>query len=171
MVIKTKLTKTDFINANMALLYKKNSTKIYAILGFLFFVLATYGFFLMQVDWMLYIKEYWFLYFVPFVLMFFYPIRTWITANINFSPNKRIAETIEYQFEKDFLVVKGESFSSQSTWKKVNKVTQTKNFIFIWQSSAAANIIPKKDIWEGDIIELKEILDSHGVKNTLKTQL
>ena len=80
-----------------------------------------------------------------------------------------MGETIEYQFYKEYLVVKGESFSTESTWDKIYKVTQTKNWVFIWQSRQAANIIPRRDIWEGDLTHLKEILEGHKVKNNLYT--
>jgi len=164
MVIKTKLTKADFINANLALLYKKTSTKVYVALGIItFFYLDIYAAIFLGMDWS-------FIYIIPpFVFLFLSPIATWLVANKNYSSSQRITETIEYQFDKDYLLVKGDSFTSQSTWEKIYKVTETKKFILIWQSRAVANIIPKRDIWEGDIIELKEILDSHGVKNTLKT--
>lgn len=75
---------------------------------------------------------------------------------------------MEYHFEDDQLTVKGESFSSQYTWEKVYKVTETKKWIFIWQSRQIANLIKKRDIADVQISILKEILDRNKVKNNLK---
>lgn len=95
------------------------------------------------------------------------PLLTYFGAKRNFTANKRISETIEYHFDNDYLSMKGESFNSQLTWDKIYKVTQTKNWLLIWQNSQIANPIPKRDIWEGQISDLKEILDKYKVKNNL----
>ena len=95
------------------------------------------------------------------------PLMTYYAARKNYRTNKRISETIEYQFDKDSLIIKGESFNSQLTWDKFYKVTQTKNWILIWQNRQVANPIPKRDIWEGQLADLKLILNEHKVKNNL----
>ena len=92
---------------------------------------------------------------------------TYFGAKKNYKTNQRITENIEYQFGEDNLIVKGESFNSQLTWNKIYKVTQTKNLVLIWQNRQVANAIPKRDIWEGQIEELKIILDRHKIKNNL----
>jgi len=61
----------------------------------------------------------------------------------------------------------GESFHSQLTWDKVYKVTETKNWILIWQNRQIANAIPKRDVWDGQIEDLKKILTAHKIKNNL----
>jgi len=53
------------------------------------------------------------------------------------------------------------------SWDKFYKVTKTKNWLLIWQNNSSANIIPRKDIWESQIEELKELLQKHRVKNNL----
>ncbi|MEI9957623.1 MAG: YcxB family protein [Ferruginibacter sp.] len=104
---------------------------------------------------------------VPIVMLSVTPLLTYFTAKKNYNSNQRISEAIEYQFEKDNLIIKGESFNSQLSWDKIYKVTQTKNWILIWQNSQIANPILKRDIWEGEIESLKVILNGHGVKNNL----
>lgn len=160
MNIKSKLTERDFIDVNFILLYSRTSMKIVTaiIIFFLFGSLLT-AFFLPTMPLSQAI--------VPAVMLSAMPLMTYFTAKKNYASNKRISETIEYVFEKDNLLIKGESFNSQLTWDKINKVTQTKNWILIWQSRQNANPISKRDIWEGEIGELKEILTQHNVKNNL----
>lgn len=160
MNIKSKLTERDFIDVNFILLYSRTSMKIVTaiIIFFLFGSLLT-AFFLPTMPLSQAI--------VPAVMLSAMPLMTYFTAKKNYASNKRISETIEYVFEKDNLLIKGESFNSQLTWDKINKVTQTKNWILIWQSRQNANPISKRDIWEGEIAELKEILTQHNVKNNL----
>jgi hypothetical protein len=160
MVIKTKLTQADFIKTNFALLYKKPRTwvNIAITIGLAIYYATIAG----EDSLYVYVIA------IPFfILVVLPPLATWFISKKNYTSNQRITETIEYQFDKDNLVVKGESFQSQLSWDKIYKVTQTKLCILIWQSRASANFIPKRDIWEGDIIELKEILENHKVKNTL----
>lgn len=160
MNIKSKLTERDFIDVNFILLYSRTSMKIVTtiIIFFLFGSLLT-AFFLPTMPLSQAI--------VPAVMLSAMPLMTYFTAKKNYASNKRISETIEYVIEKDNLLIKGESFNSQLTWDKINKVTQTKNWILIWQSRQNANPISKRDIWEGEIGELKEILTQHNVKNNL----
>jgi hypothetical protein len=103
----------------------------------------------------------------PFLAVGFLSLFTLLGAVLNYRSNARIKETIEYNFGDKYLEVKGDSFSSQLTWDKIYRVTRTKNWLLIWQSRQVANVIPLRDIWAGDVTRLKEILDSHQVKNNL----
>jgi hypothetical protein len=161
MEIKTKLTEKDFINVNLVILYKKLSIKIAIGLVVLVALLSLYysisnnkPFAFDTISW-------------PLIFFVLLPLFTIIGAKRNFRSNERIKETIEYKFEDDYLHVKGESFTSQLSWDKIFKVTLDKNWLLIWQSRQVANVIPRRDIWEGDVKKLKEILDRHNVKNNL----
>ncbi|WP_276502864.1 YcxB family protein [Terrimonas pollutisoli] len=103
----------------------------------------------------------------PVFMLIGFPLLQYFASKRDYTSNKRISETIEYQFGKDLLFVKGESFTAQLTWDKIYKVSKTKNWLLIWQNKQVANVIPRRDIWEGDIIELKEILQIHNVTNNL----
>jgi hypothetical protein len=103
----------------------------------------------------------------PVLILIVLPAMTYFGARRNYSSNKRMAELIEYQLDNNYLIIQGESFNAQFTWDKIYKVTQTHNWILIWQTRQSANAIHKSDIWEGEIDELKAILTAHGVKNNL----
>jgi hypothetical protein len=161
MIIKTKMTQKEFIEANMVLRYSRIATKIITALGFV--VLAAVVFI-----W-LYVPggnaSYLFIY--PLILLVLPAVTTWLQARSVFRTNARLRESLEYDFNDDFIAVKGESFSSQMTWEKFYRVKQTKNWIFIYQNRLLASPISKKDLFPSDIEKLKTILTGHKVKNNL----
>jgi hypothetical protein len=160
MIIKSKLTEKDFINVNFVLLYSKTSMKIFTgIIAIFLFVSVLAAILIPKVSYSQAIT--------PLVMLSVLPLLTYFTAKKNYVANKRMSEIIEYQFDKDNLFMKGESFHSQLTWDKVYKVTQTKNWLLIWQNRQIANPVPKRDVWEGQIEDLKIILNEHRVKNNL----
>lgn len=161
MIIKTKLTEKDYINVNFVLLYSKTIIQILTG-GMIFYAVVT----LLQAAF-LSIGSYSTL-IGPACILLILPLITYFSAKKNYSSNLRMTETIEYQFNEDNLVVKGESFNSQLSWDKIYKVTQTRNWILIWQNRQIANPIPKRDIWEGQNEELKIILDRNKIRNNLK---
>lgn len=160
MVIKSKLTEKDFVNLNLTLLYSKlwmRLLTVIAIIGFLVTIVS------------LFFKSY-----PPFssiavltIILIFLPISTYFTAKKNYLSNKRISESIEYRFTENYLEIIGESFSSQYTWDKIYKVTKVKNWILIWHNRQVANPVPKRDVWEGKLADLKRMLEKHKVKNNL----
>lgn len=161
MVIKTKLTEKDFIRAYFTLIYGRVAMKIFigfALVYLAVSILSLIGDFNDKASTG---------FFTPVFILIVPPVLFYISAKKNYSSNKRISELTEYRFERDFLVVKGESFASEVSWDKIYKVSQTKNLILIWQTRQIANVIPKRDIWEGQVLELKEILERHRVKNNL----
>jgi hypothetical protein len=108
-----------------------------------------------------------FLIIAPVILLGIFPLMVFIKAKKLYGAS-RAGEKIIYEFQDNQFLITGESFSSQLSWDKIYKVTTTKNWIFIWQNSQQANPIPKKDIWEGEILKLREILDRNKVKHNFK---
>ena len=159
--IKTKLTQQDFIGASIALTYKRISTKIITGIGVLFLGYIIYSSILYSgiADTYVFI--------LPIIMMLLPVILSYLTARLNYSTNKRSSENIEYTFSDDFFFIRGESFNSQLSLGKIYKVSQTRNWILIWQNRLIATPIPKRDLLESDIRTLKTLLDFHGVKNNL----
>lgn len=160
-IIKTRLTEKEFINANMVLLYKKPMVRIFTALAVLFLLFALFVLLTSPRQATISVLL------APMIIGGLTPVMTFIHAKRMYRVNARVKEQIDYEFQNDLFVVKGESFSAQLTWDNIYKVTATKKWLFIWQSSQAANPIPKKDVWEGEILKLKEILAVKNVKNNL----
>jgi hypothetical protein len=164
MIIESKLSEKDFINLSFVLSYGTISMRIITGLFFLLFLFGLISVIFFPVSPVNSGGEQVLLY---AAFLFIRPIMTYFTAKKNYKANQRSSELIVYNFDTDYLSIKGESFNSEFSWDKINKVTQTKNWVFIWQTKAFANAIPKHDIWEEQIDELKEILKKHQVKNNL----
>ncbi|HTB52414.1 MAG TPA: YcxB family protein [Ferruginibacter sp.] len=161
MVIESKLSERDFINATFVLLYSKRYIKITIAVFVLIFLVNIAGLIFNPVS-----SSYWQL-FVLVGVLFVRPIIIYINVKRSFASNKRSGELVIYTFGNDYLSIKGESFSTELSWDKIYKVTQSKNWVFIWQNKGFANILSKQDIWEEQIDQLKVILQHHKVKNTL----
>lgn len=161
MIVKSKLTEKDFINVNFLLIWQKAFVRIFAIVLILLGVLRittsiiAEGFSFADVPVGVLI--------IPFV----YAVFIYFISKKGFSSNPRSSEMIEYGFYMDKFSVKGETFSSTLSWQKMNKVTKTKNWLLVWQSSQAANPIPLKYFDQLQLDELKEILYQNKVKNNL----
>jgi len=160
MVIKTKLTQADFINSSLVLLYTKSSTKIITGIFLLFFLIATFRTTSLRTN-------YFFMIIYPLIILGMNPLMTYFNARRTFANNKTNGETIEYNFDDSFLATKGETFSTEVTWSNIYKVTETDNWLLIWRNKQQANPIPKKNISEGQLKEIKRILDKNNVTNNL----
>ena len=97
------------------------------------------------------------------------PILVYIYARKNYNTNKRISESISYTFDKDTIQITGESFDSKFTWDKIYRVTESKNWILIWQNPQVANVVPKRDFQEEELQAFKNMVSLHSkVKNKLR---
>ena len=160
MIIKSQLTEQDYINANFVLLFSRPIFKIVLVIIGLFslsnmitVILSPNGSISSIIP--------------PLIIILMLPLMTYLAAKRNFKANQRISEIVQYTFDEQTLTIKGESFNSQYSWDKIYKVSQTKNWLLIWQNRQVANPIPKRDVWDGEMQDLKEILMRHNVKNNL----
>jgi hypothetical protein len=160
MTIVTKLSESDIIRFNFYVFYRKWFIRIITavmildiLLSLLFPKVVKASF----PDSLLF----------PVIFLLLLPLMIYVQAKRNFKNNRRVSEQIEYVFEDKNLIIAGESFNSTMTWDKILKVTKTKRWLLVWQTKNMANLIPLKDIWDGDILNLKEILGKRGVSNNL----
>lgn len=160
MIIKTRLTEKDYINLSFLLWFRRSYTRIiYGVFIFCMLV-SIFGNRFLQKDISSDII-------IPVIALAILPAFTYLSAKRNYAANSRIKENIEYKFEKEYLIIEGETFKTQLSWAKIYRITQTKNWVLIWQSRHVTNAIPKEDIWEGERAELKTILSAHNIKNNL----
>jgi hypothetical protein len=161
MTINSSLTKAQYISASLVIRYRRITTIIYSLLGIFFAGFAIYS--KIEFPEMDTTSEF----IIAFIFLILPVITTYFSAVMNFNSNPRLTEPVQYIFSDDNLCIKGESFMTQFTWEKVYKVTQTKNWVFVWQNRLVANPISKQDISPDQILELRAILAMHGVKNNL----
>jgi hypothetical protein len=160
-IIETQLSLDQFFKANLAIYYRRRGNQVGLIIGIL---LLIFIFLILPFHTIISSPLY-----IIFLVVFFgiSPLMLYIQSKRVYTTS-RIKEKINYEFQEKEIIVRGESFSSQFTWNKIHKVTVTKNWVFIWQNSLQALPIPKKDIWEGEILKMREILDANNVKHNFK---
>ncbi len=161
MTVKSQLSEKEFIQVSLLMMYSKPATRSIAIIAFVFLCIAVSGFIAApQNANPLSIL-------VPLAMLTALPLSILFSAKKAYKNIKQLQETVIYSMDKNELIVKGETYSVTYEWSGIYKVSQTKNWILIWQDKQRALPISTKDLWGGQVAELKEILDSHGVKNNL----
>ncbi len=102
------------------------------------------------------------------ILSVFYPSMLLLRASRLYKSLPLLREKTHYQFLGDKLIVKGESFESTFSWDRLYEVKVAYGCLVIYQSKYMASLIPLRDVWQGDLLKLKEILDRNKVKNNIK---
>src|SRR6478672_1561214 len=131
MTIKTKLSQRDYINASFVIITGRPFTRY-----ILYFICAIsfINFALSFNQGKASIASV-----LPVIIIFsIYIAVIYFGFKRSYSSNKRASENIEYSFEQNNLVLVGESFKSELSWNKIYKVTQTKNWLLIWQNRQIA---------------------------------
>lgn len=96
---------------------------------------------------------------VGLVLLIFFPWSVY-NRNIKMFSTTKLAEPIIYKFEKSQYSLTGESFTSNNSWEKVQKVKENADWFLIYQSKNQFSLIPKKAFTEAQYSELKTLLKS-----------
>jgi len=158
-----KLSINDYIKANYHLVYRRWTFKFITGTGiFLLLILLTSIDELTEFPWL----PLGFGLFMTFGL----PILLYFVAKRNYKSDGRISETIVYEFDSDNFLVEGESFNSKQSWNKVYSVTESKDWIVIWQNKQIGNFVPKRDFKEGELQKLKGMVRVHtNVKTKFKS--
>jgi hypothetical protein len=95
-----------------------------------------------------------------FGLMFFImPVLVYYQAGKNYKTNNFLKETIEYEFNVDNVIIKGETFASTMALKNLHKVKETRTLLLLYNSNLTAFIIPKDRFKDKDeITRVRQIL-------------
>lgn len=106
--------------------------------------------------------------FMALTLIFVMPILGYVQANKSYASNKSLSEKIQYDFTPSDVVISGESFHSKLAWENVYQITETKEFIVIWQNKQVGNFIPKREFNSSNLKEFKQLIKSiDGLKSKL----
>jgi len=102
-------------------------------------------------------------------IVFFLPFSIYRQANKSLKGNKRLSESITYEFSQEHVSLTGESFSSTYTWDKIPKIIINKKWILIYQNKTTANIIMRNSFQEADLLEFIKIINSYNsIKKKIK---
>lgn len=99
------------------------------------------------------------------------PISVYFSAKKNYLSNKRLGEKIIYEFYPDEMKATGESFITLRKWAQTYKIEELKNWFLIYESNQVANLIPKSEMSDQDISNLRSLflnINEPGIKVKLK---
>ncbi len=153
MIIRTKLNLEEYTKLIFTLTYRKPWTIFVTSLGIFMLTLGFLSYFGIMSE-----KENMTFQFIfGSVLTFLTPYKVYATAKRNFNSNQRLQEEIEYEFTSEKMKIKGESFNSELEWNKTNRIEELKKWFLIFQSKIIANLIPKENLTELEIEEMRKI--------------
>lgn len=160
MIITTKLTQQDYIRISFFLQFRK-LTVLFVMCAIVIWLIVYLIMNLQSADGKLFNL-------IPISIgLAVIPLMTYLTAKRNYKAVPRIGETIEYQVKKDGITLQGESFTTDYKWNELYRVSKNKHFVLIWQTPRVANFIPRRAVSEGQLVELKRVLDKNLVGNRL----
>lgn len=158
-VIISHLTFKDYLKTNYELIYKKGSTIFFTIIGLFMITMCVFSavnFPEEPIDTVPLI--------MGCVLLLIYPISIYFSSKKVYTTTKRIGERIEYTFDEEVIVVKGESYETTFSWDKLYKVTTTRECLLLWESELVAVIIPKRYFSLDQLDLIKGIVDKYNYK-------
>lgn len=162
--IETHLSQKDYIKVNFYFTYRKISIKLFTGIGAFVLFISIVN---IIIDRYPSFPTGELIFGIVFV--FGIPLLTYLSAKRNYKTNARISEKITYSFDPEMIKVNGESFNSEMTWNKMFKVTESKDWMLLWQNRQVANIIPKRDLNIEQLNELRSIISSiPGLKSKMK---
>jgi hypothetical protein len=156
--ISTSLNIKDYRSLLFQLTYKKPMIIILTLIGLLSVVTSVLYFFGLFGSFS---SPPYFQLFLGICIVLFLPFSVYRQANRSFNGNRRLSESITYEFSQEQVSLTGESFSSTYTWDKIPKIEINKKWVLIYQNKTTANIIMRKNFREPELMQFIGIVNSY----------
>lgn len=161
MIIKTKIEFNEYLKLMFFLTYRKGWYIFLSVIGVVFFVNSTLSFTEIfkvnsTIDNDNTLSEFVF----GILIVFLLPFLMYLRFKSTYFSNARIQEPIVYEFLNDQMKITGESFNSEADWSKTNKIEETRKWFLIYESKLSAHLIPKRNLSQEQIIDLRKILEA-----------
>lgn len=163
MNIQVKLNFREYLKLNLILTYKRIITWLFTIIGLIVVLaglFAMIGIIITQ-DFV-HLKDAILCTVIGLFMAMMIPLIVYRNAKNSYHTSKAIKETINYTFEKDKIVVQGESFNAEMQWDSVWKVHELKDWIVIYYNKLTANIVPKKALNDDQLAALKNVINEQS---------
>jgi hypothetical protein len=158
--ITTQLSQKDYIQASLIILYRK---PLVFIVSFLLLILLGVNMTMMMLGYRITADAI----ALPIVLLFVTPFSTFISSRRSYKANKTAGERLNYEFKGNTLTVSANGASSQAKISDFQKAFKSSKWIFLVNSAKNVNPIPRRDITEQQLAEIKSILTKNGVRSNL----
>lgn len=95
---------------------------------------------------------------VILIAMLVYPMRIYSRAKKRFTSTPSASEESFWRLDDSGIEIKSRSSSSYKGWDMVVKITENKNWIFIWYNNAQFTFFAKTSISKEELQEIKKIV-------------
>jgi len=110
-------------------------------------------------------------FFLIYLIIYFLllPIITYFRAKKFYDmPSLGVKERVQIEFQENLYVERAETAYFEANWNRIYKVAATKNWVYIYTNPLVPTPIPKKAIWEGELLRLREILDANKIPHNFQ---
>ena len=165
MIINTKIQFEEYCSLMFMLTFRKATTIISALLG-LFSI--TMGILILS-DYYGGNNDGLFPLSIGIYIAFIRPIFVYRLFHKNYYSTKLLQESVTYEFTEEKMKITGESFTSESEISSLYKIEELNNWFLIYTNRQIANLIPKKNLTENEVLEIRSIfLNTKGIILKLK---
>ncbi|MBO6517070.1 MAG: YcxB family protein [Bacteroidia bacterium] len=105
---------------------------------------------------------------ITVVTLLVMPGLTLLQAHRSFGQNSRLAETIQYSFRHDAVLITGESFNSSFDWSKLYGITEQKDWVLLRETKALFHLVDKSAFSQEQLEDFRDLVRS---KLNLKLKL
>jgi hypothetical protein len=159
MIIRIKLTLTDYRNWNMEYFYSGLRGRLLVIIAVIL-VLAT-GYYALFAGQEVFARNPQIIFVMALGMLFLVmmPVSIYLQSKKVFLSDKLLQEEQEYDFREDGFSVKASFGNSEITWDKVDSIKISRSFISIYLSQIRAFVIPSGLLPAGQKEELVKLLN------------
>jgi hypothetical protein len=154
MKVKVKVTFNQYVRLLYSLAYKKPVMKGLICVALLVILwIAFYYFHVLDIP-----KPKIYQYITLILIIVVQPIAIYTIIRRNYNSSNHLRETLDIDLASDDIKIRGESFYMEILWHKIFKIVETDNWFLIYQNNLSAIIIPKKNLPQTEIDDLRKNL-------------
>lgn len=109
-------------------------------------------------------------YFIVMMIIYIFiisPLMLFIRFRNAFKTNKGIGEKITTTITCESIKHSAESYISEIEWNVIHKIRELKSWFLFYHNNISFGFLPKKDLSEEQILELRTLIRNSGVKAKL----
>lgn len=106
--------------------------------------------------------------FISVLSLGYIPIRVTRAIRKNYYSNLRLQEKLQFEFSPEKIVTRGESFITEMSWDKLNRIVEITDFFLLYVDHKQAHFVPKEQFNSSQLAEFRAMVRGTGVKASLK---
>ena len=96
------------------------------------------------------------------------PIRITRAIRKNYYSNLHLQEKLRFEFSSEKIVTRGESFITEMSWNKLNRIVEITDFFLLNVDHKQTHFVPKEPFSPSQLEEFRVLVRGTGVKARLK---